>query len=143
MFRVRQFVLATVLGLIGFVVLASGQRSYAAGGGACRLNGVYRGDPSASDRLYSVVQEAVSRVPENEQRQFFTDLSTRLTPPDLLAIECRGQNVSVGSSRAQKLTFLADGRTRRDRGPGGSVVNSSVRLTGDTLTFTSSGRAED
>jgi hypothetical protein len=142
--RVLQCLLATVLGLIAFAVYVPAQGArYAAGGRDCQLTGVYRVDPSASDRLYSVVQEAVSRVPANEQKQFFTDLSTRLTPPDLLAIECRGQNVSVGSSRAQKLTFLADGKTRRDRGPGGSFVNSSVRLTGDTLAFTSSGRAED
>ena len=143
--RVLQCLLATVLGLLMFVVCvpAQGSRQYAVGGRDCELTGVYRVDPSASDRLYSVVQEAVSRVPANEQKQFFTDLSTRLTPPDLLAIECRGQNVSVGSSRAQKLTFLADGKTRRDRGPGGSFVNSSVRLTGDTLTFTSNGHAED
>src|SRR5690349_13699122 len=61
----------------------------------CSLNGTYRVDPTASDKLYSVVKNATSSVPFGEQQQFFIDLSTRLTPPDMLAIECLGRQVSV------------------------------------------------
>src|SRR5687768_2732850 len=116
---------------------ASRQRS------GCTLNGTYRVDVTNSDRLYSVVKNAQSSVPFGEQQQFFLDLSTRLTPPDILAIECAGRQVSVGSSRASKITYLADGRTRRERASDGSFINSRITLTGDALTFVSTGRAED
>ena len=68
------------------------------------LTGVYRIDIPASDKLYSVVAGASSKVPFSEQQRFFIDLAVRLTPPDLLAIEQRGTRVSLaffaGSSAA-------------------------------------------
>ena len=110
---------------------------------ACAFAGTYRIDVNESDRLYSVVREATSSVPFSQQQQFFMDLSVRLTPPDILAIECRGPRVSIGSSRAPKITFIADGAARSERSMSGSIVRSKVAMTTDTLTFTSSGRAED
>jgi hypothetical protein len=67
------------------------------------LNGVYRIDTEESDKLYSVIEGATSKVPYSEQQQFFMDLAVRLTPPDLLAIECRGSRISLGSSRAPRV----------------------------------------
>ncbi len=115
----------------------------AQGGDQCALNGTYRIDVAASDRLYSVVTNGKSTVPLAEQRQFFLDLSTRLTPPDMLAIECRGGRVTIGSSRANQITYLADGKNRRERLPDGSFVNSKVSLENDLLTFVSVGKVED
>lgn len=109
----------------------------------CSFDGAYRIDVDESDRLYSVVRGATSKVPFSQQQQFFMDLSVRLTPPDILAIECRGPRVSVGSSRSPKVTFVADGAMRTERSQSGGVVRSKVSMTSDTLTFTSSGRAED
>ena len=109
----------------------------------CILNGTYRVDVVGSDRLYSVVKNARSTVPFTDQQQFFMDLSTRLTPPDVLAIECKGSYVSVGSSRAGKVTYLADGKNRRERLANGGIVNSKVTLGRDSLTFISVGKMED
>jgi hypothetical protein len=109
----------------------------------CPLSGTYRIDVESSDKLYSVVKGARSTVPFGDQQRFFMDLSTRLTPPDILAIECRGRRVSLASSRSSKVTFTADGVTRRESRPGGTFVNSRVELGSDTLTFTSDGKAED
>lgn len=103
------------------------------------LNGLYRIDVEQSDRLYSVIEEATSRVPYGEQQQFFMDLAVRLTPPDLLAIECRGRNVSLGSSRAARVNFLADGQTRSARNSGGQTVRSRIAFERDSLIFTSNG----
>lgn len=111
------------------------------------LTGVYRIDIPASDKLYSVVAGASSKVPFSEQQRFFIDLAVRLTPPDLLAIEQQGKSVSLGSSRAQRMTFVADGITRTSRSPDGHPV--SVRFSiedaarGGRLVFRSSGRTED
>jgi hypothetical protein len=107
------------------------------------LTGVYRIDTENSDRLYSIIEEASSNVPFAEQQQFFMDLAVRLTPPDLLAIECRGNRVTLGSSRAQKVVFQADGVTRSSRGGNGQVVRSRINLEPDKLVFSSSGGSND
>jgi ketosteroid isomerase-like protein len=95
---------------------------------ASRLTGVYRIDSAASDRLYSVVAGASSSLPFGEQQRFFLDLSTRLTPPDQLAIERRGRHtVHIASSRAPRTAFEADGRERREATADGySLVRASL-----------------
>jgi hypothetical protein len=111
------------------------------------LTGVYRIDIAASDKLYSVVADASSNVPFGEQQRFFIDLAVRLTPPDLLAIEQRDTHISLGSSRAPRMSFVADGVTRTTRARDGHVIR--VRLSVEDkvgskrLVFTSSGKTED
>ena len=134
------FTLGAVIYLIG-----QGARSgiRATSTAPCQFSGTYRINVDASDRLYSAVRDATSNVPFRDQQKFFMDLSVRLTPPDLLAIECSGNRVSVASSRASKLTFTADGKVKQERGSSGAIVNSRISMTRDTLTFTSSGKSED
>jgi hypothetical protein len=103
------------------------------------LTGVYRIDAERSDKLYSIIEGASSKVPYSEQQQFFMDLAVRLTPPDLLAIECRGNRVSLGSSRAARVEFLADGVTRNVSRANGKVVRSRIGFENGSLTFTSTG----
>ncbi|HXH69882.1 MAG TPA: nuclear transport factor 2 family protein [Pyrinomonadaceae bacterium] len=110
---------------------------------ASGLTGVYRIDAADSDRLYSVIEGATSNVPYSEQQQFFMDLAVRLTPPDLLAIECRGSRVTLGSSRAPKVVFQADGATRTARTAGGQIVRSRIGLERNSLVFSSSGGSND
>jgi ketosteroid isomerase-like protein len=110
---------------------------------ASGLTGVYRIDAEDSDKLYSVIEEASSNVPFADQQQFFMDLAVRLTPPDLLAIECRGNRVTLGSSRAPKVVFQADGVMRNARAGNGRVVRSRIGLERDKLVFSSSGGSND
>ncbi len=111
------------------------------------LTGVYRIDITASDELYSVVAGASSKVPFSEQQRFFIDLAVRLTPPDLLAIEQRGQRVSLGSSRAPRMDFVADGVAHNTRARDGHLVRArfAIENSGGSqrLVFTSTGRTED
>lgn len=107
------------------------------------LNGVYRIDIEASDRLYSVVAGASSNLPFGEQQRFFIDLAVRLTPPDLLAIEREGRRVTLGSSRSPRVTLLADGVVHTERAEDGHLIRTRVSLEGGRLVFTSSGRTED
>src|SRR5918993_4902270 len=111
------------------------------------LTGVYRIDIPASDKLYSVVAGASSKVPFSEQQRFFIDLAVRLTPPDLLAIEQRGTRVSLGSSRAPRMDFVADGVAHNTRARDGHLVRArfAVENAGGSqrLVFTSTGKAED
>ena len=110
---------------------------------ASALTGVYRIDVDRSDKLFSVIEGATSKVPYSEQQQFFMDLAVRLTPPDLLAIECRGSRVSLGSSRAPRVEFLADGITRSVRNAEGRAVRTRIGIERDSLIFTSSGKSDD
>ncbi len=111
------------------------------------FTGVYRIDMPASDKLYSVVAGASSRVPFGEQQRFFIDLAVRLTPPDLLAIEQKGSRISLGSSRAPRMEFIADGITRQARARDGHVVRARFAVENaqgnQRLIFTSNGRTED
>ena len=111
----------------------------------CRsaLTGVYRIDTDRSDELFSVIEGASSKVPYSEQQQFFMDLAVRLTPPDLLAIECRGKRVSLGSSRAAKVDFTADGVTRVVSRANGKIVRSRIGFERGNLVFASSGGIDD
>ena len=133
--------LAFIVVAAGFSVTVQGMRARTVQ--PCPLEGSYRINVADSDKLYSVVKDATSTIPFGDQQRFFMDLSTRLTPPDMLAIECEGTRVNVGSSRAAKITYLADGRTRRERGESGNFVNSKVVITGSTLSFVSQGVGED
>ena len=107
------------------------------------LTGVYRIDIPASDKLYSVVAGASSKVPFGEQQRFFIDLAVRLTPPDLLAIEQQGRRISLGSSRAPRMTFLADGVTQTTRAADGHAIRVKFSIENERLVFTSTGRADD
>lgn len=107
------------------------------------LSGVYRIDAAASDKLYSVIEEASSNVPYGEQQQFFMDLAVRLTPPDLLAFECRGSQITLGSSRAQRVVFQADGVQRNARASDGKIVRSRIAVERGSLIFNSSGGGDN
>lgn len=111
------------------------------------LTGVYRIDIPASDKLYSVVAGASSKVPFSEQQRFFIDLAVRLTPPDLLAIEQRGTRISLGSSRAPRMEFVADGVAHNTRARDGHLVRARFAVENSAgnqrLVFTSTGKAED
>ena len=107
------------------------------------LTGVYRIDIAESDKLYSVVAGASSKVPFREQQRFFIDLAVRFTPPDLLAIERRGNQISLGSSRAPRMTFVADGVARNTRAADGHAVRVRFAIDNQRLVFTSHGKGED
>lgn len=108
-----------------------------------RLTGVYRIDLQQSDKLYSVVAEASSNVPFKEQQRFFVDLAVRFTPPDLLAIERVGNKISLGSSRAPRMTFQADGLTHTTRSRDGHPIRVRFSMENGRLTFQSRGKTED
>ncbi len=101
-----------------------------------RLTGVFRLNPELSDRLYSAVSSASSRVPFAEQQRFFIDLTERLTPPDQLAIRRRGSLIEIASSRAPRTAFTADGRERVLKIAGGTARERNS-VSGDSLVLVS------
>lgn len=110
---------------------------------AAQLTGLYRIDLARSDKLYTVVAGAQSNLPFGEQQKFFIDLTVRLTPPDLLAIERRGRRITLASSRAPRIDFDADGITHSERGGDGQIVRTLAALRPNGLTVSVSGQSED
>lgn len=108
-----------------------------------RLTGVYRIDIASSDKLYSVVAGASSKLPFGEQQRFFMDLAVRLTPPDMLAIERRGRTISIASSRAPRISFDADGVTHTERAANNHIVRTRATINGDQLRVNTSGSSDD
>lgn len=60
-------------------------------------------------------------------------LARRLSSPQQLAIERRGTVISIASTRAQRITFNADGREKVERTPSGNDVRSRAVLYGEEL----------
>jgi ketosteroid isomerase-like protein len=147
--RIAAAVLVSTLACAGVVAQQQRRASSAERRGArptsSNLTGVYRIDIARSDKLYSVVAGASSNLPFGEQQRFFIDLAVRLTPPDLIAIERRGRSssVTIGSSRAPRVTFEANGVTRIERASDGHAIRSRAVVEGDKLIFTADGSTED
>ena len=108
-----------------------------------QLTGLYRIDLAQSDKLYSVVAGATSNLPFGEQQRFFIDLTVRLTPPDLLAIERRGERVTLASSRAPRISFAADGLTHSEKSGDGQIVNTRATLRANSLSVSVNGQSAE
>jgi ketosteroid isomerase-like protein len=135
--RLTPILFLFLLSLCGTLAAQTARRENC--GSISGLNGVYRIDPARSDKLYSVIENATTNIPYGDQQLFFIDLAVRLTPPDLLTIECRGTRVSLGSSRAPRVEFIADGVTRNARNSEGRAVRSRIAFERGDLTFISRG----
>ena len=104
-----------------------------------RLTGLYRLDLTRSDDPRAAAERAIIFLPPEEKELVAESLTTRLTSPEQIAIERRGQNISIGSTRAQRVTFEADGRTRTEQASDGHTVTTRAALYGDQLMISSNG----
>jgi len=102
-----------------------------------RLTGLYRLDPTRSDDPYAAAERAITSLPPEEQERVAESLTTRLTSPEQIAIARRGQSISIGSTRAPRVTFEADGRTRTEQAGDGHTVTTRAALYGDQLMISS------
>jgi hypothetical protein len=114
--------------------------TYSAAG---RLNGTFRLDASRSDDPRAVAQRATANLPFNERQRVFDRLVERLESPDMLAIDRRGSQVTIASTRAPQTTFDADGRERFEQLPNGMQARVSAVLNGDRLVVRSTGFREN
>jgi hypothetical protein len=71
-------------------------------------------------------------------------LLRRLDPPQMIAIDRQGNSVTIASTRAPQINFVADGREKLETTPQGRQVRVRATLSGDTLTINRTGeRAND
>ena len=112
--------------------------------GNAQLTGTYRIDTSRSDDPRTVAETATRNLPTQRRDRIYQNLLNRLSPPEVLAIDQRGRNVTIASSKAPQVALVADGREQTETTPQGRTARVRAELSGDQLVITRTGeRAQD
>ncbi|MFN2577595.1 MAG: YMGG-like glycine zipper-containing protein [Pyrinomonadaceae bacterium] len=117
----------------------SGYPTYGNQYGVQALTGTYRLDPSRSEDARLAADRAARGLSANERTRVLDQVSRRLDPPDELAIEVRGRQVTLASTRAPQVVFDADGQDRIETSPSGRTIHARAFLSGNQLTVNSTG----
>ncbi|MDQ3172646.1 MAG: hypothetical protein M3Q91_02920 [Acidobacteriota bacterium] len=108
------------------------------------LTGTYRLDTSRSADVRQAADNATRSLPVSQRQRVYDSLIRRLDPPETLAIERRGSSVTIASSRAPQISFVADGREHVETTPNGRTVRVRASFSGDQLNIVRTGdRAQD
>ena len=102
------------------------------------LTGTYRLNQARSDDAYRVAERASLNL-GNDHDQVRDNLLRRLEAPEMLALEQRGQTVTLASTRAEQISFEADGRTRNETSPEGRAVSVRAWLSRNLLGVSTTG----
>ena len=97
------------------------------GGGVCGgtrrdLTGTFRLNSSRGDDVRTAVDNATRNLSLAERQRVYDSLLRRLDPPQMLAIDRRGNSVTIASTRAPQINFVADGREQVETTPQGRNV---------------------
>ena len=112
--------------------------------GRRNLTGTFRLNSSRGDDVRRAVDDATRNLSLAERQRVYDSLLRRLDPPQMIAIDRRGSSVTIASTRAPQINFVADGREQVETTPGGRQVRVRASLSGDTLTIARTGeRAND
>jgi len=124
-----------------------GNGSYPGSGGypsSADLTGTYRVAASQSDDARRAIDNATRNLSQVERQRVYDSLLRRLDPPQMLAIDRRGTSVTIASTRAPQISFVADGREQVETSQNGRTIRVRAQLLGDELTISRTGnRADD
>ena len=104
-----------------------------------RLTGTYQLETSQGDDADRAVQQATRTLPPNQRQAASKRLMNRLNAPETIAIDRRGNNITMASTRGRQVTFEANGQVRAEQGRGGRTMNTRATLNGDQLMVTTTG----
>ncbi|HET6976263.1 MAG TPA: YMGG-like glycine zipper-containing protein [Pyrinomonadaceae bacterium] len=108
------------------------------------LTGTFRLNSSRGDDVRRAIDDATRNLSLAERQRVSDSLMRRLDPPSMLAIDRRGTSVTIASTRAPQINFVADGREQVENTNQGRSVRVRASLSGDTLSITRTGeRAND
>jgi hypothetical protein len=113
------------------------------GGSRADLTGTFRLDSSRGDDVRRAVDNATRNLSLAERQRVYDSLLRRLDSPQMLAIDRRGNSVTIASTRAPQINFVADGREQVETTPRGRTVRVRADLSGDRLTITRTGEREN
>ena len=107
-----------------------------------QLTGTYRLDTSRSTDPRVAAENATRNLPATQRQRVYDNLIARLEAPDTLALERRGSSVTIASSRAPQINFVADGREHVETNPNGREVRVRANFAGDQLVVSRTGDRE-
>ena len=96
------------------------------------LTGTYQLDTARSEQIADIISE--TGVAGTQQQ----DLQSKLEAPEQIALDIRGDQVTLASSKASPVTFTADGREKTESS-GGKTLRVRATLRADDLTIASFG----
>ncbi len=109
-----------------------------------RFTGTYRLNFNQSDNARTVADNATRYVNRNNRDRINANLVSRLTAPEMLAIERQGMRVMFASSVAPQVTLEVDNQEHLESYPNGRQSRVRASFSGDTLNIVSNGdRAND
>jgi hypothetical protein len=109
-----------------------------------QLTGTYRINTAQGDDARRVADDATRSLPTTDRQRIYDSLLRRLDPPQMLAIDRQGSNVTIASSRAPQINFVADDREHVETTQNGRTVRVRASLVGNQLSIARSGdRAQD
>jgi hypothetical protein len=104
-----------------------------------RLTGTYELERTRGDDPQRAAESATRNLPDAEHDRVFRRLVSRLEPPETLAIDRRGDAVTMESSLGARTTFDADGRTHNERAANGRDITTRADMRDDRLTVSTTG----
>jgi type IV secretion system protein VirB10 len=106
------------------------------------LTGTYRLNTAQSEDPRREAQLATNTLPARDRRRVYDAVVARLEPPAEIAIERRGDNITIASTRAPQINFIADGSERVENGSYGGSVRARAAFNGDQLTVSTTGNRD-
>jgi hypothetical protein len=107
------------------------------------LTGTYRLNVAQSEDPRREAQLVTNTLPARDRRRTYDAVVARLEPPAEIAIERRGDNVTIASTRAPQINFVADGSERVENGTSGNTVRARAAFNGDQLTVSTVGNRDN
>jgi hypothetical protein len=105
------------------------------------LTGTFRLDASRSDDPRDAAERATRNIAYRDRQRVLDSLTARLEAPTQIAIDRRGRNVTIASTRAPQISFEADGQYRTEQMPNGRQLRTRAQLSGDQLIVSTSGNS--
>jgi hypothetical protein len=106
---------------------------------ADRLTGTYQLDTSRSDNAATTATRVTQNLPARQQQRLRNAVMSRLETPDTLTLERTGRTITMASSRAEPVTFDADGSEQVEQSRNGRQVRTTATTSGDRLVITTEG----
>jgi hypothetical protein len=108
------------------------------------LTGTYKLDRARSENTRDIAESAIrGNGGAQNNRDAQSDLENKLDAPEQLTIDVRGSQVTLSSSNAPQITFVADGRDRTENLANGKTLRVRSTLRGQELTISSLGGDTD
>jgi hypothetical protein len=109
------------------------------GGGLDQMTGTFSLDTSRSEDPRSAAERATRSLPAGNRQRALDNLTARLESPESIAIDRRGRNFTIASTRAAQIAFEADGTEHVETLDNGRQVRVRASYTRGQLVISQTG----